>query len=84
MEYDTYAYNRSSSDFEHCASSRVSSLNYFMEYFERGASEIETEKIKINGVEYVIDSIHCNSDIFTDVDEFKKYVFNYFDFFAYD
>ena len=39
---------------------------------------------KINGVEYVIDSIHCNSDIFTDVDEFKKYVFNYFDFFAYD
>ena len=38
----------------------------------------------VNDVEYVIDSIHCNSDIFTDMDEFKKYVFNYFDFFAYD
>ena len=69
MEYDTYAYNRSSSDFEHCASSRVSSLNYFMEYFERGASEIETEKIKINGVEYVKDSYQVFS-----IDELKNEV----------
>ncbi len=50
----------------------------------KSISENKKTTNMINGVGYVIDSIHCNSDIFTDMDEFKKYVFNYFDFFAYD
>lgn len=38
----------------------------------------------ITDVEYMIESIHCNSDIFSDFDEFKYYIENYLDYFGYD
>lgn len=37
-----------------------------------------------SGAEYMIESIHCNTDIFPDFDEFKKYVAAYLAYFAYD
>ena len=39
---------------------------------------------EVTGAEYMIESIHCNSDIFTDFDEFKEYVDKYLAYFAYD
>ena len=36
------------------------------------------------GEEFVIDSIHVNSDIFHDMDEFEEYIDSYFDYFGYD
>lgn len=39
---------------------------------------------KVSGAEYMIESIHCNSDIFSDFDEFKKYIATYLAYFAYD
>ena len=41
-------------------------------------------KNEVSGTEYMIESIHCNSDIFPDLDEFKKYIANYLAYFAYD
>ena len=41
-------------------------------------------KNEISGVEYKIESIHCNSDIFSDFDEFKKYIEYYLECFAFD
>ena len=41
-------------------------------------------KNEISGVEYKIESIHCNSDIFSDFDEFKEYIENYLDSFRFD
>ena len=38
----------------------------------------------VSGAEYMIESIHCNSDIFPDMDEFKKYIGTYLAYFAYD
>ena len=37
-----------------------------------------------SGAEYMIESIHCNTDIFSDFDEFKKHVATYLAYFAYD
>ena len=37
-----------------------------------------------SAAEYMIESIHCNSDIFPDFDEFKKHVATYLAYFAYD
>jgi len=39
---------------------------------------------EVSGAEYMIESIHCNSDIFPDFDEFKEYVANYLAYFACD
>ena len=39
---------------------------------------------EMSGTDYMIESIHCNSDIFSDFDEFKKYVTTYLNYFAYD
>ena len=39
---------------------------------------------EVSGAEYMIESIHCNSDIFPDYDEFKEYVDTYLVYFAYD
>ena len=39
---------------------------------------------EVSGAEYMIESIHCNSDIFPDFDEFKKYIAYYLANFAYD
>jgi hypothetical protein len=38
----------------------------------------------MNGTEYMIDSIHFNSDIFFDTSEFEKFLDSYFCYFAYD
>lgn len=38
----------------------------------------------VNGKEYMIDSIHCNSDIFFDLTEFEDYLDNYFCYIQYD
>jgi len=38
----------------------------------------------VSGTEYMIDSIHCNSDIFFDIDEFKKYISFYLEEFKLD
>ena len=39
---------------------------------------------EVSGTEYMIESIHCNSDIFPDFDEFKEYIATYLVYFAYD
>ena len=41
-------------------------------------------KNKKSGVEYMIESIHCNSDIFYDFGEFKEYIATYLAFFGVD
>ena len=41
-------------------------------------------KNHINGEEYMIDSIHFNSDIFNDLTEFEKYLDSYFCYFMFD
>lgn len=38
----------------------------------------------VNGAEYLIDSIHFNSDIFYDLTEFEDYLDNYFCYIQYD
>ena len=38
----------------------------------------------VNGAEYMIDSIHFNSDIFYDLNEFEKYLNNYFCYIQFD
>lgn len=38
----------------------------------------------VSGTEYMIDSIHCNSDVFYDFDEFKQYIGCYLAYFGYD
>lgn len=38
----------------------------------------------VNGAEYMIDSIHFNSDIFYDYTEFEKYLNNYFCYIQFD
>ena len=39
---------------------------------------------EVSGAEYKIESIHCNSDIFPDFDEFKKYIACYLAYFGFD
>lgn len=41
-------------------------------------------KNNINGEEYMIDSIHFNSDIFNDLTEFEEYLDSYFCYFMFD
>ncbi len=36
------------------------------------------------GADFMIDSIHFNSDIFTDIDEFEEFIDSYFLYFSYD
>lgn len=43
----------------------------------------KTQK-RSNRTKYVIDSIHCNSDVFYDIAEFAKYMGSYFGYFAFD
>lgn len=38
----------------------------------------------IGGAEYMIESIHVNSDILPDLDELKDYLDGYFCYFGYD
>lgn len=38
----------------------------------------------MNGAEYMISSIHFNSDVFGDLAELKDYVDSYFEYFGYD
>lgn len=37
-----------------------------------------------NRTEYIIDSIHCNSDIFSDISELAEYVVDYLGYFGFD
>ncbi len=51
------------------------------------SEKLSKEKLTANSVtgeEYMIDSIHFNSDIFYDMAELEKYLGSYFSFFAYD
>ena len=43
----------------------------------------KTRKLS-NGTKYVIDSIHGNSDVFSDMSEFKEYLDTYLCYFSYD
>ena len=39
---------------------------------------------EISGAKYMIDCIHCNSDVFADMEEFKEYIEIYFSYFGMD
>ena len=50
---------------------------------EKYTNKKKTMKIS-TGTQYMIDSIHCNSDIFNDIAEFANYVEDYIGFFGID
>ena len=47
-------------------------------------SPVKKTRNSMNGVEYMISSIHFNSDVFGDLAELKDYVDSYFEYFGYD
>ena len=54
---------------------------------DASGSQLPPEKIvknRENGAEYMIDSIHFNSDIFFDIYELEKFLGDYFCYFSYD
>ena len=53
----------------------------------RKAKKLPMKKMtqnEISGSKYMIDCIHCNSDVFADMEEFKKYIDSYFYYFGLD
>ena len=53
----------------------------------RKAKKLPMKKMTQNetsGSKYMIDCIHCNSDVFADMEEFKEYIDSYFAFFGMD
>ena len=53
----------------------------------RKAKKLPMKKMTQNetsGSKYMIDCIHCNSDVFADMEEFKKYIDSYFAYFGMD
>ncbi len=53
----------------------------------RKAKKLPMKKMtqnEISGAKYMIDCIHCNSDVFADMEEFKEYIDSYFAFFGMD
>ena len=53
----------------------------------RKAKKIPMKKMtqnEISGSKYMIDCIHCNSDVFADMEEFKEYIDTYFAYFGMD
>ncbi len=53
----------------------------------RKAKKLPMKKMtqnEISGAKYMIDRIHCNSDVFADMGEFKEYIDTYFAYFGMD
>ena len=53
----------------------------------RKAKKLPMKKMTQNetsGSKYMIDCIHCNSDVFADMEEFKEYIDSYFAYFGMD
>ncbi|MBO4457348.1 MAG: hypothetical protein J5802_06500 [Butyrivibrio sp.] len=53
----------------------------------RKAKKLPMKKMtqnKTSGSKYMIDCIHCNSDVFADMGEFKEYIYTYFAYFGMD
>ena len=51
---------------------------------EKDIPKKQKTRKKSSGANYVIDSIHCNSDIFYDFSEFDDYMGSYFCYFGFD